>query len=95
MSVQGPCIASLVALYCSIGEKPGVTIAVMFWLRMAIAARADPKSISTGVPSPRNITFSGLMSRCRNAAAWTCSNASRTGASHARNRSSPTNDSAL
>jgi hypothetical protein len=45
-----------------------------------LAWRADPKSISTGEPSSRMKTLSGLMSRCRKPAACTFWMPSRRGA---------------
>jgi len=72
-------------------ERPGRGRATV---PAASAPVAVPKSISTGDPSPRTITFAGLMSRCRRPAACIADTPSVSVNSRARTRSAGSGPSA-
>ena len=89
-SVHGPCFPCFPAVwwYCSCGAYPGVSTDVSERECTPAAYRAAPKSIRTGAPSPRSITFAGLMSRCIRPAPCTSSTPGSSSSSNARTRAS-------
>lgn len=76
-SVQGPCRIPASSAYCSSGANCGLSWAVNDCEPSTTTRRAQPKSSSTGRPSPRIMMLSGEMSRWNTPSPWSNSSAPR------------------
>ena len=71
---DAPCLSTAQSAHNPASQSPS-----QLRLFPATACRAEPKSISTGLPSPRMTIFPGLISRCRKSASCTASQSVQNG----------------